>query len=416
MRILVADDSPLSAKVLVSIVTKAGHECTVVADGESAWSVASGRDPPRIMFLDWVMPGIDGLELCRRVRALKLDNYIYIVIVSSRAKQRDIALGYQSGADDFITKPFRAEELLSKLGVAERVIEAQTPQVSFERALIAACESGGGDLLVRSGSVIGRIMIYHGKVAWAHISNEPGSLRAMLASEPSITKEEINAVLEECYEAGRNFADVLVDWGLLDAEVLRAHMRQWIGAKCGSISKLESPTIIFSPEEREYSGGFLLDICEVLPESCRHSPPPISRIPLVRGVSPAVMSRASQREIDANLDRVIELDGVVAVTLFDGNTGQTLGARGVATDLDFAWHNLRMVASAESQDRVEDIIVTTQHHLHVLRLYSRNPLRLLFVTTERAGVQLGMLRLNLGDCTPQPTGPTLRSEGPQLGP
>jgi hypothetical protein len=115
-----------------------------------------------------------------------------------------------------------------------------------------------------------------------------------------------------------------------------------------------------------------------------------------------MLSPALQQEIDENLDRVASLSGVVGVTLFDGDTGQALGTRGLATNLDFAWHNLRMVASAEGENNstVEDIIVTTKRHMHILRLYSRNPARFLFVTTSRENVQLGMLRLNLNECTP----------------
>ncbi len=404
MKVLVADDDPLSAKVLRSIIERAGHECTVVGDGDSAWRIATGEDPPRVMFLDWIMPGIEGLELCRRIRALERDDYIYVVIISARAKHRDIALGYQAGADDFITKPFRPQEMTSRLRVAERVIGAHAPKQTFDSALEEACAAGGGDLMVRSGNVIGRIMIYHGKIAWAHISSEPGSLLAMLASEPSIDRDDIHAVLEECYATGKNFAEVLVDWGLIDHDALREQMRRWIRAKCESIRKLKSPTIIFSPENREYSGGFLLDLAEVRPDAgsdASHRPSTADDA-APRDESAMMLSPALQQEIDENLDRVASLSGVVGVTLFDGDTGQALGTRGLATNLDFAWHNLRMVASAESENSstVEDIIVTTKRHMHILRLYSRNPARFLFVTTSRENVQLGMLRLNLNECTP----------------
>lgn len=409
MRVLVADDDRLSAKVIKSIIERTGHECSVVGDGDSAWRVASGKDPPRVMFLDWVMPGIEGLELCRRIRALKRDYYIYIVIISARTKHRDIALGYQSGADDFITKPCRPQELTSRLRVAERVIRAQSPRQTFDSALAEACAAGGGDLIVRSGSVIGRVMIYHSKIAWAHISSEPGSLLAILASEPSIDRGDINAVLEECNATGRNFAEVLVDWGLIDHEALRERMRRWIQDKCESIRNLRLPTIIFSPENRDYSGGLLLDLAEVIPGAgasagagADASPPHLS-LPAdetAQVESTLTIGPALQREFDEHLDRAMTISGVVAVTLFDGDTGLTLGTRGVATDLEFAWHNLRLVASAESKDTVEDIIVTTEHHLHILRLYSRSPARFLFVTTNRANVQLGMLRLSLNECKP----------------
>ncbi len=411
MKILVADDDPVSARVLTKIIEKAGHECSVVVDGESAWKVASGPNPPRIMLLDWVMPGIDGIEVCRKIRALESAHYIYIFIISARGKHRDIDLGYQAGADDFITKPFRPQDVTSRLRVAERVISAQAPPQTLDMALAEACEAGGGDLIVRSGSVIGRIMIYHGKIAWAHISSEPGSLLAMLASEPTIAREDINAVLEECYATGANFAEVLVDWGLIDKEALRDRMRRWVRGKCQSIRDLSSPTILFSPEEREYSGGgFLLDLAEVLADTDPDTDDPDPDDPDAKphagavdgapGESPTPTIPTPALEVQENLDRAMSIPGVVGVTLFNSDTGETIGARGIAADQDFAWHNLRMVAAAGSTDTVEDIIVTTRRHLHILRLYARDPNRFLFVTTSRDEVKLGMLRLSLNDCTP----------------
>ncbi len=407
MRVLIADDDPLFAKVLESLATRAGHECTVVGDGDRAWDIISGEDPPRIVFLDWMMPGTDGLELCRRIRDLGRSDYIYIVIVSARTKQRDITLGYQAGADDFITKPFQVQEMLSRLRVAERVVHLLSPGVTLNQALEEACQGNGGDIIVRSGTVVGRIMTFHGEVAWAHVSNERGSLYAMLESVSSITKDDVRAVLEECSATGQNFAPVLVDWGLIGADALREHMRRWIRDKIASISRLPAPTIIFSPEKRSYSDGFLFDIAEVIApdflavgcggdprvdNSALASPPELAEAQVVD------LSPEDRVQSDAILDCAISIHGAVSVSLFDGHTGGSLGTRGADMDLDFAWQNLKLVAAADNWDAVEDVIITTKHHLHILRQYSVEPARFIFLTTERADVRLGMIRLSLADC------------------
>ena len=403
MRVLIADDDPLFAKVLESLATRAGHECMVVGDGDRAWEIISGQDPPRIVFLDWMMPGIDGLELCRRIRDLEHSDYIYIVIVSARTKQRDITLGYQAGADDFITKPFQVQEMLSRLRVAERVVHLLSPGVTLNQALEEACQGNGGDIIVRSGTVVGRIMTFHGEVAWAHVSNERGSLYAMLESVPSITKDDVRAVLEECSATGQNFAPVLVDWGLLDADALREHMRRWIRDKIASIGRLPAPTIIFSPEKRSYSDGFLFDIAEVIPPDFLAvggaavddrvlGSPELAQAQVVE------LSPEDRAQSDAILDCAIAIHGAVSVSLFDGRTGGSLGTRGADMDLDFAWQNLKLVAAADNWDAVEDVIITTKHHLHILRQYSVEPARFVFLTTERANVRLGMIRLRLADC------------------
>jgi len=411
MRVLIADDDPLFAKVLESLATRAGHECTVVGDGDCAWEIVSGQDPPRIVFLDWMMPGIDGLELCRRIRELERSNYIYIVIVSARTKQRDITLGYQAGADDFITKPFQVQEMLSRLRVAERVVHLLSPGVTLKQALEEACQGNGGDIIVRSGPVVGRIMTFHGEVAWAHVSNEPGSLYAMLESVQSVTKEDVHAVLEECSATGQNFAPVLVDWGLIGADALRERMRTWIRDKIASIGRLTAPTIIFSPEKRTYSDGFLFDIAEVIApeflavgsalggEAVAEDAKLESPRELAAVTSVVDLSSEDKARCDAILDCAIAIHGAVSVTLFDGRTGGALGTRGADMNLDFAWQNLKLVAAADTWDAVEDVIITTKHHLHILRQYSIEPARFIFLTTDRADVRLGMIRLSLADCT-----------------
>ena len=125
MKILIADDDVTSRLILRSIIQKWGFEVVAMSDGSEAWSVLQSDDAPLIALLDWEMPGIDGIELCRRVKALERINPIHVIILTGRGSKEDTVLGLDSGADDYITKPFSYSELRARIRVAERVTSIQ---------------------------------------------------------------------------------------------------------------------------------------------------------------------------------------------------------------------------------------------------------------------------------------------------
>jgi len=125
MRILIADDDRVSLRVLQGILQDWGYEAVLARDGADAWSCLSGPDRPPLAVLDWMMPGMDGPELCRKVRALKSDSPIYLILLTARADPGDIVAGLDSGADDYVVKPFDSAELRARLSVGERVLKLQ---------------------------------------------------------------------------------------------------------------------------------------------------------------------------------------------------------------------------------------------------------------------------------------------------
>jgi diguanylate cyclase (GGDEF)-like protein len=134
-RILIAEDDPLSRRILESCLTQSGYDVIAVADGTLAWSVLSGEDSPRLAVLDWMMPGIDGVEICQKVRARKSDFYTYILLLSALAEKKDMLVGLRSGADDYLSKPFDADELQARLFVGERVLNLQDELIAARDAL-----------------------------------------------------------------------------------------------------------------------------------------------------------------------------------------------------------------------------------------------------------------------------------------
>lgn len=120
MRILVADDDATSRVLLKAMASKLGHDCLVASDGSAAWELLQSGDID-VLLTDWMMPGVDGTELCRRVRHELKNNYTYVVIVTGRADPEQILEGMSAGADDYIVKPVNHLDVQTCLVAAERV-------------------------------------------------------------------------------------------------------------------------------------------------------------------------------------------------------------------------------------------------------------------------------------------------------
>ena len=125
MRILIAEDEPVSRRLLQKSVERWGFEPVVCTDGAEAWSALQSADAPSIALLDWMMPGLDGPDICRRIRQSGQQRQPYLVLLTGRARTEDVVAGLQSGADDYLTKPVDRDELEARLGVARRVVQLQ---------------------------------------------------------------------------------------------------------------------------------------------------------------------------------------------------------------------------------------------------------------------------------------------------
>jgi two-component system, cell cycle response regulator len=137
MRILIADDSIVSRHLLDATLRKWGYEVVVACDGNEAWAILQSEEAPKIAILDWVMPGLTGPEVCRRVRAnaKEKDIYTYILLLTSKSQREDLIEGMESGADDYVTKPFDQHELKVRLRPGTRIIELQQELISAREAL-----------------------------------------------------------------------------------------------------------------------------------------------------------------------------------------------------------------------------------------------------------------------------------------
>jgi CheY-like chemotaxis protein len=126
MKILIAEDDPVSSRILAIALAKWGHEVVSTANGFEAWEHLQRPDSPVLVILDWMMPGMDGLEVCRHVRqsARKISPYIILLTANSGIAQ--LVVGMEAGADDYVTKPYNRDELRVRINVGARIVELQT--------------------------------------------------------------------------------------------------------------------------------------------------------------------------------------------------------------------------------------------------------------------------------------------------
>ncbi len=125
MEILIAEDDAVSRRVLELCLIRWGYEPVLATNGVEAFQILTGENPPAVAILDWMMPGMDGIELCQEIRAKQADHPLHIILLTARNSTADIVVGLEAGADDFISKPFAREELRARIQVGVRLAELQ---------------------------------------------------------------------------------------------------------------------------------------------------------------------------------------------------------------------------------------------------------------------------------------------------
>lgn len=125
MKLLIAEDEYTTRLTVQVILEQWGYRVDSVEDGDAAWKLLKNPEGPQIAILDWEMPGIDGVELCNKVKTLDRDTPVYVIMLTGRDAQNDILKGFDAGADDYMTKPFDENELRARVRVAERLVSIQ---------------------------------------------------------------------------------------------------------------------------------------------------------------------------------------------------------------------------------------------------------------------------------------------------
>jgi DNA-binding response OmpR family regulator len=133
MKILIAEDNSTSRRILEAVLIKWNYEVISACDGNEAWEKLQEKDAPRLIVLDWMMPGKSGVELCRSLRGWDNVEPMYIILLTSRDEKNDIVEGLGAGADDYIAKPFDKDELRARIDVGRRMVELQRALIEKEK-------------------------------------------------------------------------------------------------------------------------------------------------------------------------------------------------------------------------------------------------------------------------------------------
>lgn len=125
MRILIAEDDPVSRRMLEAFLVKWGYEVVIASNGAEAWDALRQQDAPKLAILDWMMPSMDGVQVCRKIREQTERPYVYILMLTAKDRKQNIVEGIEAGADEYLTKPFDAHELRAHLHAARRILDLQ---------------------------------------------------------------------------------------------------------------------------------------------------------------------------------------------------------------------------------------------------------------------------------------------------
>ena len=204
MKVLIADDSPLIRRLVEVAVLDRGHEVIAVEDGASAWA-AFEREQPSLVIVDWQMPELDGLEVCRRIRMSPGTRDVFVLVVTGRIEGDDVVIALDAGADDYLFKPFTPSSITARLEIAERRITANDARWAAEEALANAQWMAG----------IGQTAL-----AIQHEINNP--LAALLSNVQLMLMDDalsrdVRKLAEEMLEQARRVAAVVKRLSVLEA-------------------------------------------------------------------------------------------------------------------------------------------------------------------------------------------------------
>lgn len=136
MKILIADDDVTSRAMLAGILRKKGYDILEAVNGAETLEIMQRSDAPRLAVIDWIMPEMDGLEVVRRIRSLKTEQPPYLIMLTAKSEKGDITTGLDAGANDYLAKPFDPGELISRIGVGQRMVEMQEELIAARNALL----------------------------------------------------------------------------------------------------------------------------------------------------------------------------------------------------------------------------------------------------------------------------------------
>jgi diguanylate cyclase (GGDEF)-like protein len=152
--VLIAEDDPIFRRILESWFKKWDYGVTAVENGLDAWEVLQREDAPQLAILDWMMPGMDGIELCRRIRGREHGTYLYVLLLTAKDDKQDMIAGLEAGADDYLTKPFDVDELRARVRAGKRILDLQAALIRAQHDLQFSADHDSLTALWNRGAIL----------------------------------------------------------------------------------------------------------------------------------------------------------------------------------------------------------------------------------------------------------------------
>lgn len=388
MRLILAEDEKLSRKRLDAALRQAGYQPIIATNGAEALASFERGTGPALLLLDWVMPVLDGVAVCRRVRAIATAP-VYVIFMTSRGRQENMIEALEAGADDFVAKPFTIEALLARMRLGERVLSASgAGRFLFEEALIDGLRSASGVVVTRDRGTVGRVFLSQGRIAWAHVGGRPSGIRDVLGEIPTLTDEEIGAVLTECRTTGKHFADVLVARGIVDAAVARDRVRAFVSARIEEMARFRDARAMFVPEPWTASASLSFTLEEVFAIE-----PPVSMRPPSTG-SPRSSGMAAREELPT-IPGAAAVDGARSLCLLHGPTATVLARFGEAPEGN-TLRSLLSVLQVAGPSRCEELSLTDDDSFHFVQRVPGRTDRFVYARVMRRSSLFAIARMQLG--------------------
>ncbi|WP_343073389.1 hypothetical protein [Pyxidicoccus fallax] len=254
----------------------------------------------------------------------------------------------------------------------------------------------GGEVVVKSASLSGRIFVVERKVAWVVIT-EPSApnFSSLLMEERLVSRDDIEQVMAECRKKGGNFCETLVAWGLVPRETVRGLLLQHLSRQLRALLALTDAQALFVPQPRAYSSQLTFRLEELVPPVSQPPPPhsPEERIPMAN--------------VKQSLEESLKIEGAFAACLVDAKSGMTLGSIGgsptfnveaaAAGNTEVVRAKLKTMNALGLKDRIEDILITLGEQYHVIRPLSTREGLFLYLALHRSNANLALARFKLAD-------------------
>jgi CheY-like chemotaxis protein len=397
--ILVADGDVAVLALASSALSQAGYVVLTARDSAEAIRLAESEPRPNIIILDWGLAGTEVGDFCNRVRGSGANGYTYIIALAAHARRADAVAALETGADEYMMKPFAVEELVARVGWVQRMLAAVPNKARRLRSLIEkAAHSDGGEVVINKGETVGRVYVHNGEIIWAYISTIPVTITSLFKDVKEITQDEVNEVLEEARRNGLNFVEVLVLWGFVTQDEAKRAIRHSIRQAIDAMFLLEDPEVVFAPSSRGGWRGPRFSLEEVIrpssPASVTSSGPPVYQ--RTDGeVRCQFMPRCNVcAQMVPNLSVELRESGADGVTIVHRTSGAVLAAAGERIDQDFLRAALHVLGVLSNDDEVDEVLVSGAGRHYLLRA-TACPDALVSMMATRGKIGLGTIRHEL---------------------